>query len=31
LDLAALCVGVPILFGVIGFVIWLFSSGGRKD
>jgi hypothetical protein len=29
--LAALCVGVPILFGVIAFVIWMFSSGDRKD
>ena len=29
--LGGLCIGVPILFGVIAFVAWLFSSGSRND
>jgi len=28
---AALCLGIPVVFGLIAFVIWLFSSGGRKE
>jgi hypothetical protein len=29
--LGIVCVGVPVLFGLVAFVVWLFSSGGPKE
>lgn len=29
--LAAVCVGVPVLVGLVAFVVWIFSSGGHKE